>query len=203
MDLVLSNIPDRYYPLFLLLYHTGCRIGEALALEWDDINFISLTVTICKTAKDQTIKKSTKTYTARTIPLSDELSSILQQLQVLDKKECFADGIPQRYIFHTGSRILAENTVRRVWSRACKKTGVGHRTVHTIRHTCASLHLARGSGIERVSYLLGHSSPKITWDVYSHHLPSEDNDFINNLSNGKDKARYTPHTPPIRVKKAL
>ena len=196
MDLALSHVSDRYYPLFLLLYHTGCRIGEALALEWADINLTGKKVRISKTAKDQTVKQSTKTYTVRTIPISDELLSVLESMRKKDKMLCFRQQLPQRLVYHDKGRLLSDNTIRRHWSNACRKARIGHRRIHDIRHTCASLHLSRGSGIERVSYLLGHTSPKITWDVYSHYLPSEDNGFINNLSDStirSDKQRIRHH----------
>lgn len=63
--------------------------------------------------------------------------------------------------------------------------------MHDIRHTTASILLARGVSLMYVSQLLGHSSPKITWQVYSHFMPSEHNREIDSLSKNVGKARYS------------
>nr|WP_028584853.1 tyrosine-type recombinase/integrase [Desulfogranum mediterraneum] len=92
------------------------------------------------------------------------------------------------YIFtNSAGRFLSDNTLRRVWSRTCQKIGIGHRRLHDIRHTTASVLLMRGKPITFVSKLLEHSSPQITMRVYAHYLPSDDDGFIDALSTGENR----------------
>jgi len=54
--------------------------------------------------------------------------------------------------------------------RICKRAGLGHWSIHELRHSCASLLLAMGVPLEVVSDTLGHASIRVTMDVYGHLL---------------------------------
>src|SRR5205814_6850672 len=54
--------------------------------------------------------------------------------------------------------------------RICEQAGLGRWTLHELRHSCASLLLAMGVPLEVVSETLGHSSIRVTKDVYGHLL---------------------------------
>jgi hypothetical protein len=54
--------------------------------------------------------------------------------------------------------------------RICERTGLGHWSIHELRHSCASLLLAMGVPLEVVSDTLGHASIRVTMDVYGHLL---------------------------------
>lgn len=196
MELALQAVPDKYRYLFSLLWHTGARIGEALALEWDDVDFKNRKISIEKTAKDQTVRATTKNYIKRKVPMSDTLLSLLVKLKAEDKKLCFRKGYEQKHLFHTeDGRLLSDNTIRRVWSKTCRdKIKIGHRRIHDIRHTTASLLLMRGAPITFVQKLLGHSSAKMTLDRYSKYMESEDCGFID-LMNNQQQSEISRNVP--------
>lgn len=174
MRIALETMDRELVPLFTFLYQTGCRIGEALAITWDDIDLSGGKITIDKSSKDQQVRKHTKTKMARTIDMSDTLRQVLADLR---------DGGKQgsRQVFHKNGRLLSDNTLRRQWSAVCKQIGIGHRRLHDIRHTTASLLLARNVPVTYVAEMLGHSSPKITLDRYAHYIPAESKGLINCL----------------------
>lgn len=178
MHQALETIDRELVPLFTFLYQTGCRIGEALAITWDDIDLGAGKITINKSAKDQQIRKHTKTKMARTIDMSDTLRQVLVELQRKEKEEG-REGRQQ--VFHKNGRLLSDNTLRRKWSAVCEQIGIGHRRLHDIRHTTASLLLARNVPVTYVAEMLGHSSPKITLDRYAHYIPAESQGLINCL----------------------
>lgn len=189
MDAVIDAVQPVSRDFFIAAYQTGARVGELCALTWDDVNFKAGLLTISKTAKDQKVQKFTKTHTAREIDISDTLEAMLIRRRLDDAKLCLSLGIKHHHIFHASGKILAQNTLRRHLASACRKTGIGHHTMHDIRHTTASILLSRGTPLLYVSQLLGHSSPKMTLDRYSHYMPSENKGMINSLD-GKIKPQY-------------
>lgn len=181
MTEALATLDQASYPVFRLLFETGCRIGEALALTWGDIDFRNQKITIGKTSKDQVVRNTTKTKTRRTIDMSDILLPMLMELKKTDKEECIKHGIKPGPVFHKKGLLLSDNTLRRKWSTACDRIGIGHRRLHDIRHTTASLLLARGAPVTYVAEQLGHSSPQITLTKYAHYIPSENKGLVNLL----------------------
>lgn len=182
MAAALAAVDAEVRPLFTLLYETGCRVGEGLALTWGDVDFRNRKITISKTAKGQTIRTTTKGHSARTIDMSDTLHAMLAELHRADKISCLAAGIERKLVCHKLGKVMSDNTLRRKWSAACERIGIGHRRIHDIRHTTASILLARGAPITYVSKLLGHSSTTITLQRYAHWLPSENTGAVNLLS---------------------
>ena len=189
VNTVLYYIDSQYRSFFFTAFRTGARIGELCALQWGDVDFRKKTLTIRRTAKDQKVKESTKTYSRRVINMSNELVELLKEEKKADKKICFAAGKPLKWIFHKGEKLFAQNTIRRVWARALDKAGISHRRFHDIRHTTASLLLSRGAPLVAVSRLLGHTNPNITLSVYAHYMPSENQD-ITNLLDSKELTEY-------------
>lgn len=186
----LEALRNDVYPLFRLLFATGCRIGEALALTWGDIDYRNQKVTFGKTAKDQRIRNTTKTHSRRTIDMADDLLPVLMELKRADAEECLRLGIKPNLVFHHQGKLLSDNTLRRIWSKACDRIGIGHRRLHDIRHTTASLLLARGAPVTYVAQLLGHSSPQITLQKYAHYIPSENKGMVNLLNGGEEHCAW-------------
>lgn len=182
---VLSTVDFQFRIFFETAFHTGARVGELCALQWSDVNFADRLIRISKTAKDQHIQQHTKTHFVREIDMAEKLVAMLVNLKKKDREECFKLGIQQNLVFHDHGKVLSQNTLRRKLSRACIKLGIGHHTIHDIRHTTASLLLSRGVPLLYVSKVLGHSSPKITLDVYSHYMISENRGMINTLDGQK------------------
>jgi len=170
-----------YRDFFETAFHTGARVGELCALSWSDVNFADRSIRISKTAKDQHIQSHTKTHNVREIDMAEVLVVMLTNLKKKDREECFRLGIPQGLVFHDSGKVLSQNTLRRKLNQACVKLGLGHHTIHDIRHTTASILLSRGVPLLYVSKILGHSSAKITLDVYSHYMESENRGSINVL----------------------
>jgi integrase len=71
-----------------------------------------------------------------------------------------------------GKPMSAPNMMTRGFYPALRRAGLRKIRFHDLRHTYASLMIASGVDVVRVSRLLGHSSPTITLNVYAHQLPS-------------------------------
>jgi len=168
----------QYYALFTLLARTGLRIGEALALTWDDINFDEKTLSIKKTlvyplnsTPYLSTPKSKKSV--RTIRLDDATVKIMKRHRINQKEVClmYANYKPSKdnVVFHQhDGRWLRTNVVREYFKEVCKRANLPVLSPHALRHTHAVHLLEAGANIKYVSERLGHSSVKVTADTYLH-----------------------------------
>ncbi len=166
------------------LIYTGLRIGEAIALEWNDIDDKNNTITINKNVVEVKSKEtekyvlekqdSTKTDSStRIIPMSNGAKECIKSLKKIngDKKFVFAS--------QTGKYISPSNFSRmfRGIQKALKyETILG---VHSLRHTFATLMLNKGIDVKIVSELLGHSNVSVTYNIYIHTIQSQKIKAIN------------------------
>lgn len=172
---------EMYKTLFSLLYLTGCRKGEALALSWDRINFDNATITINKNLTKDVEKQpylitSTKTGNSRTILIPQTLLEMLKELkneQDNAKKEDFVFGC---------KNPIPLSTLTRKFNYYIQKSGVKQIHLHCLRHSHASLLISEGESIVMVAKRLGHSSIEQTLNTYSHLMPNEEQKMIKKLN---------------------
>ena len=173
-----SGNPLYYYgAAFLLILNTGLRMGEALSLYWDDVDFENKTITVCK---NNVLKKkrdangnniggyelhtqnSTKTASGnRVIPINQSAEDALLTLK---------KGNETPFVI-TNSRqnaVLPSNFERAFHAVLRNAEIEGDYGIHALRHTFASMLFSKGVDVKIVSKLLGHSSVKITYDIYVH-----------------------------------
>lgn len=160
------------YVLYHVLLSTGIRIGEACALEWEDVDFKSGTITINKTFnKGLKLISTTKTKSGnRTISIDRKTINLLRLYQVRQRQLFLEAGarVPS-VVFATPTREYFDLAIRQnALNTRCKEAGIPRFTFHAFRHTHASLLLNAGISYKELQYRLGHSNIAITLDVYSH-----------------------------------
>lgn len=166
---VLKRFDSPAYYAVLLMLETGMRVGEVLAIGWDDIDWKRRAVKIRKTVvrivdkKRSYIQNTAKSYSSnRTIPLSRDALDILKWIK--DTDVC-----PSETIVHdeNGERLSYE--ALRWWTqKACDEAGVKYYGQHVFRHTFATRCYERGCDVKMLSRLLGHADVTITYNVYIH-----------------------------------
>lgn len=132
------------YTFASLLYGTGMRIGEALAVTVDDID----------AARGVIVVRHTKTRRPRIVRMSTELLSRL-------RADWRARRPPRPLLFPGlhGSRPLDQSTIGRALRRAAEEAGITKRvTPHVLRHTYATHLIEGGVDLHTVQLLLGHAS---------------------------------------------
>lgn len=160
------------YDVALFMLESGARVGEALALNWSDINWSRKSVRINKTfvrlgnGKRQFIQDSAKSFTSnRTIPLSTDAYTLLKSMY--EKETNLED--PEGLIFHDkDGHALTYETMRYHISLACAEAKVPYLGQHVFRHTFATNCYERGCDVKILSKLLGHSDVTITYNIYIH-----------------------------------
>lgn len=175
--LALSRQCGKYGLLVRFLAMTGVRINEALALRVGDLDIENATVRICRTWTSTTSGKKilgeTKTREVREIPIGRDLLVDLNAALVGKKND--------DWLF-TGSGVdaLDYGYFRRAhFEPAVKELGLNGVTIHTLRHTCASLLISLQAPITTVSRILGHASVKMTLDTYGHYYKDDATAWIN------------------------
>jgi integrase len=172
------------YTAFLVAVRTGLRLGELLALEWSDIDFDSKTVQVSK-SYDYHLKKNgpTKNKKPRAVSLTPVCLEALRKLRA------------QRKVASISGLIFTGEKGKRLSYRTLqlKLKDLAPRAIrfHDLRHTYATLRIAKGDNIVDVSKQLGHSKVSMTLDRYSHWMPKEYEGQVDELDNLHLSAPYT------------
>lgn len=160
---------DPLYPLWTLLAMTGMRRGEALGLRRRDLDLVNARLSV----------RQSLVSTGREIYLSELKTARGRRVVALDAhtveilRAQVADAWLYDLVFVDGAgEPLNPNWVTRRFQNLVARAGLGHFRLHDLRHTHATLALEAGVHPKIVSERLGHSTVAFTLDVYSHALPS-------------------------------
>jgi integrase len=187
---------DRLRALWAMAMATGMRRGELLALHWADVELSdrggiggSLQVRwSLRHAHGRAIWSETKTRTSRRrIRLATEIIHELQQHRTRQIEERLLIGAAwaeNDLVFPTsvGTPLMGRNVLRSL-HRLLEVGELPRIRFHDLRHTCATLALLANVNVKIVSEMLGHSSSRITIDLYSHVLPDMQQDAAATLAN--------------------
>jgi integrase len=161
----LDKVEDqKYRTLFLTAIMTGARQGEVLGLKWSDVDFQKKQVHISRTFNHGRFFIPKTKGSARRIDLAPTL---LKDLAVWKLK---SGGQDEGLIFpnEAGQPLNYSNMVQRYFLKALKDAEIPRLRFHDLRHTYASLLIEQGENIKYVQTQLGHSTPTVTLNVYSH-----------------------------------
>lgn len=166
------------FTLFRTLAFSGARKGEILALQWRDINFTDNTIRINKTVtfglNNKLIIQTPKTKTSvRTISMDPQTMAILKSWKKTQKEDYFKLGFntlnATQLVFPSNKNtIMQPPKVGKFLDRIINKYDLKRITTHGFRHSNCSLLFEAGATIKEVQDRLGHSSYKITLDIYTH-----------------------------------
>lgn len=183
LDTFRTHYP-RHYPLALTLARTGMRLGEALALQWGDMDFQGRFIMIQRNFARRQIG-TPKSGKMRKVDMSNQLTQALIDLRHQRKVETLKKGWgdPPEWIFinESGGYLDPSHWRRRVFDKALEKAGLRRIRIHDLRHTYASLLIQAGESMTYVRDQLGHASIKMTVDVYGHLAPGGNKNAVNGL----------------------
>ena len=181
-----------WFPLFHLLAYSGMRKGEALALQWKDIDFMNRHLTVSKTltrGKNSRlyVEDSPKTQAGnRDIPLDETTLSVLKQWRK-DQREMYIKlghntlNDSQLIFTNLNNDFMQPPALTKAMDRIVKKNDLKRITVHQLRHTHASLLFNAGASIKEVQQRLGHSSYEVTMNVYTHVTKDKQTETVDKL----------------------
>lgn len=146
--------------LVALLIFTGIRRGEALGLQWADIDFerklISIKRSVRFVGNKGYIGPTKSSAGVRLIPLSPQLEEVLAQVDHGGK-----------YLLGNAEFPITEMTYKRGWERICRTIDMHGATAHVLRHTFATL-AAVHTDVKNLQAIMGHSDIQTTMNHYTH-----------------------------------
>lgn len=154
--IIAANSDKWLLPYFLMM--TGLRKGEALALQYKDIDRVNHTIAVSKAVcyrYNMPVISEPKTASGyRTVPILDAL---------FDK---LPDGPLEDFIF-SGEKPMTMMVFQRKWNKFRAETGITC-SAHQLRHSYATMLYNAGIDVKQAQDLLGHANEAVTMDIYTH-----------------------------------
>ena len=165
---VLSCRQDKLFGVVLCLY-TGLRIGDLLALTWDDVDFTTAVLLVDKTCRDASINgryvrltDAPKTLSSRrVIPLPKQLLPYLKDVKRRSHSQ---------YVVSGSRGVVSVRSYQRTFTIILRKLKLPHKGFHALRHTFATRALECCMDVRTLAEVLGHKNPSVTLSRYAHSM---------------------------------
>ena len=168
---------DRLEALYVVAVHTGLRRGELLGLKWADVDLDTGTLSVQRSLdKDGTFNPPKRKSSRRTVKLTAQAAESLKAHRSRQNEERLRLGSlweDRDLVFpnQVGKPMNADNLYHRGFKPLLQKAGLSGFTFHSLRHTCATLLVAKNVNPKIISEMLGHATISQTMDTYSHVMP--------------------------------
>lgn len=192
----LIEAPIKWRTIAILFLYTGYRRGELAGLEWSDIDFKNMKISIKRTSQYVNgmgiITKTTKNKKSfRTTDIDESCAMILKKYRTwwleerLKMKDIWPEYITIKdvnghtkqvkndrlFVQNDGTPIFPDSITKWI-SKFSDKYGIEHFTPHNLRHTNVSLLFANGVDVRTVADLVGHAQTSTTLNIYAHVMAS-------------------------------
>lgn len=167
--------------LLVVAVSTGLRLGEALGLQWQDIDLERREVRITKSlrriaGRGQVLSETKTRRSRRSLVLPVTTVEALRAHRVEQREWRRAAGSSWSelgFVFTTATgRPLDQRNVLRMFKRVLRKAKLARMRFHDLRHSCASLLLAQHTDPRVIMETLGHSNISVTMNMYAHVMPA-------------------------------
>ena len=163
--------------LINVLMTTGLRRGEAVALQWGDIDYKKLQLSITRNVTVDSKSEAglfigkTKTGESRIVPVSERIITMLSDLKAAQAKKYNVDDMPDgAFIFCNETdplKPIRPDSVTKHIRKFVQANDLPNVSPHDLRHTAASLALESGADLKQIQELLGHKDPSTTMKFYA------------------------------------
>jgi integrase len=177
-----SEMPSAYQAMIFLAGVLGLRWSEVAGLRVGRVDFLRRTLTVietCAEVEGRIVFADVKTTSSRrTLSVPSFLIEMLSE----HIAACGRPG-PEALLFvaPNGGPLRRSTFRTRVFDPAARRAGIKGVTFHGLRHTAAGLMIEAGAHIEAIKQRLGHSSIRVTSDVYGSLLPTVDESVTDEL----------------------
>jgi integrase len=167
--------------LVTLAVSTGVRLGEALGLQWHDVDLDRRQLRINKSlqrvsGQGQVLMETKTRRSRRSLVLPVKTAEALRALRLQQDQLRRSAGSAWHkgdFVFTSSTgKPLDQRNVLRMFRRVLRKAKLPRMRFHDLRHSCASLLLAQHVSPRVVMETLGHSRISVTMDTYTHVMPA-------------------------------
>lgn len=192
LNLIDEKAPTDYKLFFNLLAYTGMRRGEALGLEYNDIDFTNSVLTIKRTSNYRkgfgVYTDTPKTETSyRSLYIQPKIIELIKQLQAEQQEQATKCGDlwvqSDRLFVAWCGKPMHPNTPYTWLQRFCERENVSFKGLHSFRHFVATQLLANGIDVKSVSAMLGHSQTSTTLNIYAHSTQQTNKTALSSVAN--------------------
>lgn len=182
--MLLQDEPIKWRAMITFDLLSGLRRGELLGLRWQDVNFEDQTIRICQTS-NYTASKGIYTGTPKTamskrpLHLTPAVFTLLSEYKLWQDTQRIALGDAwmevegdDRIFTRDDGQPMFPTSITQWFHEFVVRTGLPSVSVHSLRHTYASLMLADGVPLVIVSGQLGHAKASTTANIYGHVIAS-------------------------------
>ncbi len=171
---------EKYIGVLLCLY-TGLRVGELLALEWQDIDFEKGLLTVQKSCHDEwrdgeyikAIETPKTNASIRVIPIPHQLLPKLKGAKKGSKSPYVVSG--------KDGKEISVRSYQSSFELLLKRLSLPHHGFHALRHTFATRAIECGMDVRTLSELMGHTDPTVTLRRYAHSMMEHKRMMMNKL----------------------
>lgn len=184
--LFLSHVDDNVYKaLFMTLFYSGMRLGESLALTWQDIDFDNNIISINKTANLGNITTPKTKSSVRKLKMPQHTMNAIAAIKLETKPKAGYYVFGEYYThkpLNTARAYFLDN-IRQINKNnkdkdESEKVKLKRIRIHDLRHSHASYLINKGYDIQIVSKRLGHAKVSVTYDIYAHLYPNKEEEAI-------------------------
>ena len=191
--LLIQARAEGYYEVFLLELTTGLRVGELMALQWDDLNFntgeLRIERQVYRTKEELLIQEPKTKASIRTVILPPPVVEALKE---------YKKTVSSRWMFPSPKKedaplapAAASHRLSKILSHAgCKKV-----RFHDLRHVFATNALEHGMDVKTLSTIIGHTSSATTLNIYAHVTSDMQRQAAVKIDQGIGKAEATESAP--------
>ena len=175
-----KGVPTHYKVFFMLLIHLGMRKGEALAIEWKDINLDAKSVFIRRNSQYRNSRTGVFTTLPKTkgsircLKLPDEIIDLLPKLKAEQeelKRNVGDNWVEHDRLFTTWNGEPMRPNRPYTWLQTfCERENLPFKGLHNFRHALVTNLVHERTDIATVSSIVGHSNPNITLGIYTHEI---------------------------------
>ncbi|WP_291279300.1 site-specific integrase [Galactobacter sp.] len=168
----MDSAPPEFSAFIAVCAFAGLRLGEAAGLQVGDVDFLRGTITVARQVQ------GAGTTSLRIEPPkhgSERVVFVPRRLTDLLSQHIVEQGVrgEAQWLFGRGEHVYNWNSAGFIWRNTRAKAGLPEAAhIHDLRHYFASGLIASGCDVVTVQRALGHSSPSITLDIYSHLWPT-------------------------------
>lgn len=183
---------SRLYAPIALIAALGLRHGEALGLQWKDVDLAARTLTVSGGMSDATgypvPSERAKTAAAhRTLYLSDGVLRLLEDHRAAQVRGGLPVEPEDRVFLTEAGKYLRQCVIRVAWRAARQRAGVAHPyRIHDLRHTAASRLIESGADPRVAADILGHTDLTLTLRVYAHSQAEKRKEVLMRAAGGMD-----------------